>query len=105
MLTQLLALVILVGLTATTLLLCLEKWGVLAAWEVHRPEWLMKRCDMCAGYWICVTLLLAVAGVAIGCHVLLVDLGGLILMMWGVLLLALPAAAISRVLFGLSAGR
>lgn len=100
MLTQLLSLVLLVGLTATTLLLCLEKWGILAAWEVHRPEWLMKRCDLCAGYWICVTLLLLVAAGA----VLLGQLPG---WSWLVLapLLALPAAAISRVLFALSAGR
>lgn len=53
----LLSLIILVGLTAAALLVCLAKWGVLAAWEVRRPSWLMKRCDFCLGYWLSVLLL------------------------------------------------
>ncbi|MGI4871389.1 MAG: hypothetical protein ACRYFX_09440 [Janthinobacterium lividum] len=65
MLVQLLALVLLTGLTAASLLVCLAKWGVLAAWEVHRPAWLMRRCDFCAGYWLSVVLLLAVGSVAV----------------------------------------
>ena len=60
LLPQLLALVVLVGLTAAALLVCLGKWGVLQAWEVRRPSWLMKRCDFCLGYWLSVLLLLAV---------------------------------------------
>lgn len=60
MLVNLLALVLLTGLTAASLLVCLAKWHVLEAWEVRRPRWLMKRCDFCAGYWLSVALLLAV---------------------------------------------
>lgn len=60
MLTNLLALVLLVGLTAAALLVCLAKWGVLQAWEVRRPSWLIRRCDFCLGYHISVLLLLAV---------------------------------------------
>ena len=60
MLLQLLALVILTGLTAASLLVCLAKWKVLQAWEVKRPAWLMKRCDFCAGYWLSVLLLAGV---------------------------------------------
>ena len=60
MLSQLLALIILAGLTAASLLVCLAKWHVLAAWEVKRPLWLMKRCDFCLGYHISVLLLAAV---------------------------------------------
>jgi hypothetical protein len=60
MLVNFLSLVLLAGLTAASLLVCLAKWGVLAAWEVKRPEWLMRRCDFCAGYWLSVGLLLAV---------------------------------------------
>lgn len=56
---NLLAIVLLTGLTAASLLMCLTKWGVLRAWEVRRPLWLMKRCDFCAGYWLSVGLLLA----------------------------------------------
>jgi hypothetical protein len=57
MLANILNLVILVGLTSAALLICLAKWGVLAAWEVRRPSWLMKRCDFCLGYWVSVLLL------------------------------------------------
>jgi|GEM_PF-3013519 len=56
MLTELLSLVLLVGLTAATLLICFEKWGWLRAWEVRRPSWLMRRCDFCAGFWLAVGL-------------------------------------------------
>lgn len=126
MLTQLLSLVVLTGLTATTLLLCCEKWGWLQAWEVKRPLWLMKRCDLCAGYWLCVVLLLLVGmaclqlahlqlwaetenifwSLPVYTRLLLhmplpVSWGGLLL----ALPLALPAAAVCRVLFGLSTGR
>jgi hypothetical protein len=58
MFTQLLALIIIAGVTAAGLLVCLAKWGVLQAWEVRRPSWLMKRCDFCLGYHISVLLLL-----------------------------------------------
>jgi hypothetical protein len=57
MLLNLLASVLLAGLTAASLLICLAKWGVLRAWEVKRPLWLMKRCDFCLGYWLSVLLL------------------------------------------------
>jgi hypothetical protein len=57
MVTNLFALIVLTGLTAAALLVCLAKWGVLQAWEVRRPSWLMKRCDFCAGYWLSVALL------------------------------------------------
>jgi hypothetical protein len=60
MIAQLLSGIVLAGLTAASLLVCLAKWGVLAAWEVKRPEWLMRRCDFCAGYWLSVLLLLTV---------------------------------------------
>jgi len=52
MLTQLLTLALLAGLTSATLLLCFAKWGWLQAWEVRRPAWLMKRCDFCAGFYL-----------------------------------------------------
>lgn len=58
MLLNLLALVLLTGFAAAALLVCLAKWHVLQAWEVHHPKWLMKRCDFCAGYWLSVLLLL-----------------------------------------------
>ena len=99
MLSQLLSLVLLVGLTATTLLLCFDKWGWLTAWEVKGPAWLMRPCLLCAGYWLSVGQLVVVAGVAIRCQ----GLPG-----WAVLLalpLALPAAAIGRVGYGLAVGR
>ena len=99
MLSQLLSLVLLVGLTATTLLLCFDKWGWLAAWEVHRPAWLMKPCLLCAGYWLSVGQLVVVAGVAIGCQ----GFPGWLPLL--ALLLALPAAAISRLGYGLAVGR
>jgi hypothetical protein len=62
MMLNLLALVLLAGLTAASLLVCLAKWRVLQAWEVHRPWWLMKRCDFCLGYWLSVLLLAGFAG-------------------------------------------
>jgi hypothetical protein len=58
MLFDLLASIVLVSLIAASLLLCLASWGVLQAWEVRRPSWLMKRCDFCVGYWLSVLLLL-----------------------------------------------
>jgi hypothetical protein len=58
MLLNLLASVFLAGLIAASLLVCLASWGVLQAWEVRRPSWLMKRCDFCAGYCLSVLLLL-----------------------------------------------
>lgn len=94
MLLNLLALILLTGLTAASLLVCLAKWGVLRAWEVHRPVWLMKRCDFCAGYWLSVALLLAVGGAAVGV---------LRLPTWwlaGVLPAGLPAAAVCRAVVG-----
>lgn len=90
----LLALVILVGLTAAALLVCLGKWGVLAAWEVRRPEWLMKRCDFCLGYWISVLLLL-VAG-----SWYLRTPGLPWYWLAGALPLGLPAAAVCRAVVG-----
>jgi len=47
---DLLALVILTGLTAAALLMCLAKWGVFQAWEVRRPLWLMKIFYLCYQY-------------------------------------------------------
>lgn len=82
MLSELLALVILVALSAATLMLCFAKWGWLQAWEVHRPWWLNKRCDLCLGFWIGV--LLSVAAVAI--------LG----LPWWWVIGAFPAAALCR---------
>jgi hypothetical protein len=58
MLLNLLAAVLLTGLTAASLLVCLAKWHVLEAWEVKGPAW-FPRCDFCAGYWLSVGLLLA----------------------------------------------
>jgi hypothetical protein len=58
MLVNLLALVLLAGLTAASLLVCLAKWHVLEAWEVKGPAW-FPRCDFCIGYWAGVLLLLA----------------------------------------------
>jgi hypothetical protein len=94
MLTNLLALVVLTGLSAAALLVCLAKWGVLQAWEVHRPWWLFKRCDFCAGYWLSVLLLLFVAWV-------IPDIGRL---PWywlaAALPVGLPAAAVCRAVAG-----
>ncbi|GAA3940401.1 hypothetical protein [Hymenobacter algoricola] len=59
MLTELLALIVIVGMTAAALLVCFEKWGWLVAWEVQRPAWLMKRCDFCLGFWLAVLLITA----------------------------------------------
>jgi hypothetical protein len=91
---NLLALILLTGLTAAALLVCLAKWGVLQAWEVQRPSWLMKRCDFCAGYWLSVLLLL---GFGAWC---LPHLG----LPWYWLALALPvglpAAAVCRAVVG-----
>jgi hypothetical protein len=87
-LVNLFALVLLAGLSAASLLICLATGGV------HRPEWLIKRCDFCAGYWLSVGLLL-VAALASWL------LGGL---PWWLPLAALPlgvpAAAVCRVVVG-----
>ncbi|MCC3156434.1 hypothetical protein LJ737_04250 [Hymenobacter sp. 15J16-1T3B] len=88
MLTQLLSLVVLVGLTAASLLLCFEKWGWLQAWEVYRPWWLFKRCDFCAGFWLS-GLLCAAAVVALR-------------LPWWWVAGALPAAALCRAAAGFS---
>lgn len=61
MISAALVLIVLVGLTTASLLVCLAKWSVLQAWEVKRPYWLLRRCDFCALYWLLVLLLL-VAG-------------------------------------------
>lgn len=94
MLTDLLALVVLTGLTAAALLVCLAKWGVLQAWEVRRPSWFMRRCDFCLGYWLSVALLLAVGS----WHLRTLGLP------WYWLALALPvglpAAAVCRAVVG-----
>ncbi|SNC62264.1 hypothetical protein SAMN06265337_0635 [Hymenobacter gelipurpurascens] len=58
MLTELLALVILVALSAATLMFCFAKWGWLQAWEVHGPTW-FRRCDLCLGFWIGLFLCIA----------------------------------------------
>jgi hypothetical protein len=84
MLTELLALVVLVALTAATLLICFEKWRWLAAWEVYGPRWL-PRCDFCAGFWL--SFILSVAAVAL--------LG----LPWWWVMGAFPAAALCRVMF------
>lgn len=94
MLTQFLALVVLVGLTAAALLICLAKWGVLQAWEVRRPPWLMKRCDFCAGYWLSVVLLLAVGSWYVRA------LGLPYYWLAAALPLGLPAAAVCRAVVG-----
>ncbi|MBF9223023.1 hypothetical protein [Hymenobacter ruricola] len=128
MLPQLLSLVLLVGLTATSLLFCFERWGWRRAWAAHRPAWLGPRCEFCAGYWLCVLLFLPV----IAAYLKLSQLGvtaktldisflfqatplyarlllGIELPPWTRLLaafpVALPAAAVCRVLLGLSGGR
>ena len=94
MLLNLLALTLLTGLTAAALLVCLAKWGVLRAWEVHRPAWLMRRCDFCAGYWIGV-LLLAVA-LGLWCRITALPTWWIV----GALPLGLPAAAVCRAVVG-----
>ena len=89
-----LALIILAGLTAAALLVCLAKWGVLQAWEVRRPSWLMKRCDFCLGYWLSVLLLA-------GCYYLYARV--FMLPMWyavTALPAGLPAAAVCRAVAG-----
>lgn len=91
MLVNLLALVLLAGLTAASLLVCLAKWRVLQAWEVHGPEWLPKRCDFCAGYWASVGLLLLVGEWYV--H----ELGLPSWWLAAALPLGLPAAAVCRV--------
>lgn len=94
MLTNLLALIILAGLTAASLLVCLAKWKVLQAWEVKRPEWLIRRCDFCAGYWLSVLLLAAVGAWYV--HVF-----GLPWYWLGLALpVGLPAAAVCRAVAG-----
>lgn len=98
MLLNLLALVLLAGLTAASLLVCLAKWGVLQAWEVKRPLWLMKRCDFCAGYWLSVALLLAV-GLA-GWWWLGLAWYWLIIVLAATLGAGLPAAAVCRAVVG-----
>jgi hypothetical protein len=73
---------------------CLAKWGVLQAWEVRRPEWLMKRCDFCVGYWLSVLML--------GCFYYLYA-RVFTLPMWyavAVLPVGLPAAAVCRAVVG-----
>jgi hypothetical protein len=94
MLAQLLALIVIAGLTAAALLVCLAKWGMLQAWEVQRPAWLMKRCDFCAGYWLSVLLLLAVGGWYV--HVLGLPWYWLA----AALPVGLPAAAVCRAVVG-----
>jgi hypothetical protein len=94
MLVNLLALVILAGLTAASLLVCLAKWGVLQAWEVKRPEWLMKRCDFCAGYWLSVLLLAAMGAWYV--HVFALPWYWLL----ATLPAGLPAAAVCRAVAG-----
>jgi hypothetical protein len=128
MLPQLLCLVLLVGLTATMLLLCFEKWGWLQAWE-NGPRWLPKRSDLYASYWLCVLLLLPV----VAAYLRIGQLGytaqgktdlsflfnatpmyaryllGIELPSWAGLFaafpVALPSTAVCRVLFGLSTRR
>lgn len=94
MLLNLLVLVILIGLTAAALLVCLAKWSVLQAWEVRRPSWLMKRCDFCLGYWLSVLLLLAVGSWYLG------GLGLPWYWLATALPLGLPAAAVCRAVVG-----
>jgi hypothetical protein len=91
---NILAFVLLAGLTAAALLVCLAKWGVLQVWEVHRPTWLMKRCDFCAGYWLSVGLL--ALGLAMWVHLFKLPT-------WCIaaaLPLGLPAAAVCRAVAG-----
>ncbi|MDF7810704.1 hypothetical protein [Hymenobacter sp. YC55] len=84
MLVQLLALVVLVALTAATFIICFEKWGWLRAMEVHGPG----RCDFCLGFWIGVVLTVnAVAWLALP---------------WWWVLGALPAAALCRAVVNFS---
>lgn len=94
MFANILALTVLAGLTAAALLVCLAKWGVLQAWEVQRPTWLMKRCDFCAGYWLSVLLLLAVGSV------LLWHLQLPWYLLAAALPVGLPAAAVCRAVAG-----
>jgi hypothetical protein len=84
MLLNILALVLLVGLTAAALLVCLAKWKVLQAWEVKRPTWLPKLCLFCLGFWLSVA---QVAAYSIYQHNALF------------LLAALPAAAVCRFIY------
>ncbi|QNH60749.1 hypothetical protein [Hymenobacter sediminicola] len=85
MLSELLALTVLVALSAATLLLCFEKWGWLRAWEVHRPLGI-RRCDFCAGFWAGVGLIVA-AVVLLG-------------LPWWWMVGAFPAAALCRAVAG-----
>jgi hypothetical protein len=94
MIINLLALIILAGLTAAALLVCLAKWGVLQAWEVQRPQWLMKRCDFCAGYWLSVALL---AGSGYW-YIQFMQLP--LWPLWAALPAGLPAAAVCRAVAG-----
>ncbi|NML67603.1 hypothetical protein HHL22_20575 [Hymenobacter sp. RP-2-7] len=89
-----LAIVLLTGLTAASLLVCLAKWGVLAAWEVHRPSWAPKLCLFCLGYWLSVLLL--VLGLAMWVHLFKLPTWGIL----AALPLGLPAAAVCRAVAG-----
>jgi hypothetical protein len=79
---NLLAVVVLAGLVSASLLVCLASWGVLHAWEVRRPSWLMKRCDFCLGFHLSLIQLAAYAAIA---HA-----------PWWTIALALPTAAVCR---------
>jgi len=94
MLVNLLALVLLAGLTAASLLVCLAKWRMLQAWEVHGPKWLPKRCDFCAGYWLGVLLLLGAGAWCV--HMLRLPGWWLV----AALPAGLPAAAVCRAVVG-----
>lgn len=94
MLLNLLAAVLLAGLTAASLLVCLAKWGALAAYEVRRRAWMPKRCDFCAGYWLSVGLL------ALGLHLYVRLLGLSPYWLLAALPLGLPAAAVCRAVVG-----
>ncbi len=67
---------------------------MLQAWDVRRPQWLMKRCDFCAGYWISVLLL--VGGGYWYIQYMLLPMWPL----WAVVPLGLPAAAVCRAVAG-----
>jgi len=89
MLVNVLALVLLTGLTSASLLLCAAKWGWLEIWELYGPRW-FKRCDFCLGFWSSVALLAALLSQS--------EYAG-----WWVLLalpLALPAASLARAVYG-----